>query len=84
MFLLSSAQAMQGNWDGALATAKKVHAKEHKNFVDVHMIAAQGYAAKGLPKEAISEYELFLKEDPDSPKTAMVRQKMAQLQAKVQ
>ena len=84
LFLLTSAQAMQGNWDDALATAKKVHAKEHKAFVDVHMIAAQGYAAKGQPREAIAEYELFLKEDPDSPKAAMVRQKMAQLQAKVQ
>lgn len=84
LFLLASSQAMQGNWDDALATARKVHAREHKNFVDIHMIAAQGYAAKGQPKEAIAEYEFFLKEDPDSPKTAMVRQKMAQMQAKVQ
>ncbi len=84
LFLLTSALAMQGKWDAALDAAKKVHAKDHKNYVDVHMIAAQGYAGKNQPKEAIAEYELFLKEDPDSPKTAMVRQKMAQLQAKVQ
>lgn len=84
LFLLTSAQAMQGKWDDALATARNVHSKKHRAFVDVHMIAAQGYAAKNQPREAIAEYELFLKEDPDSPKTALVRQKMAQLQAKVQ
>jgi tetratricopeptide (TPR) repeat protein len=84
LFLLTSAQAMQGHWDEALATAKRVHAGEHKSFVDVHMIAAQGYAALNQPKLAIGEYETYLKEYPDSPKTALVRQKMAQLQAKVQ
>jgi hypothetical protein len=40
--------------------------------------------SENQPKLAIDEYELYLKEYPDSPRTAQVRQSMAQLQAKVQ
>jgi tetratricopeptide (TPR) repeat protein len=84
LFLLATSQAMQGNWDQALINARKVHAGEHKRFPDVHMIAAQGLAAQNQPKLAIEEYELYLKEYPDSPNAALVRQNMAQLQSKIQ
>jgi tetratricopeptide (TPR) repeat protein len=84
LYLLTASEAMQGKWDEALANARKVHKGEHKQYADVHMIAAQGLAAQNQPKQAIEEYEVYLKEYPDSPRAAQVRQNMAQLQAKVQ
>ena len=84
LFLLASAQYMQGHFDEALATAKKVHGLDHKKWADVHLVAAQASAKKGDDKQAVDEYAMYLKEFPDSPKAAQVRQSMAQLQAKTQ
>ncbi len=82
LFLLADCQAEQGQFEAALATAKKVHEGEHKAYGDIHIIAAQSYLHTNQEKLAIAEYETYLKENPDSPKAASIRQKMAQLQAK--
>jgi tetratricopeptide (TPR) repeat protein len=84
LFLLATAQAMQGNWNQALVNVRKVHSGDHKKYPEVHLIAGQGLAAQDQAKLAIVEYEIYLKEYPDSPRAAQVRQTMAQLQAKVQ
>ena len=39
---------------------------------------------EGQDKLAVEEYSVYLKEYPDSPKSAQIRQSMAQLQAKSQ
>jgi tetratricopeptide (TPR) repeat protein len=84
LFLLASAQYMQGHFDESLNTAKKVHALEHKQYADIHVVAAQAYVKAGQDKLAVGEYETYLTEYPNSPKAAQIRQSMAQLQAKSQ
>jgi tetratricopeptide (TPR) repeat protein len=84
LFLLASSQFLQGQFEQALASARKVHSVEHKQFMDAHLVAAQALVKLGQNSNALDEYNAYLKEYPDSPKAAQVRQSMAQLQAKAQ
>jgi Tfp pilus assembly protein PilF len=84
LFLLASAQFLQSQFEQALLTARRVHVGEHKQYVDAHLVAAQALVKLGKSGDALEEYSTYLKEFPDSPKAAQVRQSMAQLQAKAQ
>lgn len=84
LFLLASAQFLQSHFEEALVTARKVHGVDHKQYVDSHLVAAQALAKLGKSSDALEEYNTYLKEFPDSPKAAQVRQSMSQLQAKAQ
>jgi Tfp pilus assembly protein PilF len=84
LFLLASAQFLQSQFEQALATARRVHAVEHKQYMDSHLVAAQALVKLGRNADALEEYNTYLKEFPDSPKSSQVRQSMAQLQAKAQ
>jgi tetratricopeptide (TPR) repeat protein len=84
LFLLSSAQFLQSHFEQAVLTARRVHIGEHKQFADAHLVAAQALVKLNKNGDALEEYNTYLKEFPDSPKAAQVRQSMAQLQAKTQ
>jgi len=75
-------QLLAGQYDKALATARRVHSMGHDHFADVHLIAGEALVHQNKDAEAVQEYEQYLKEDPDSPNAAQVRAAMAQLQAK--
>jgi regulator of sirC expression with transglutaminase-like and TPR domain len=51
-------------------------------LADIHLIAGEALLHQNHSTEAIQEYELYLKEYPDSPNAAKVRTAMAQIQAK--
>jgi Tfp pilus assembly protein PilF len=80
--LLAREQLLMKQYDKALITAHKVHGLPHDHLADIHLIAGEALLHQNHSTEAIQEYELYLKEYPDSPNAAKVRTAMAQIQAK--
>jgi len=80
--LLASTEYMNKEYDKALVDAQRVHTlPNHEQFAQVHLLAGKLLEMQGHMPEAIAEYQLFLKEDPNSPQAAAVQQEIAQLQA---
>ena len=81
--LLAYFQLEQREFDLAIASARKVHNLPHAKYSMAHYIAATALEAKQDAAGAISEYQLFLKESPDSPSSQQVRKSIASLEARV-
>jgi tetratricopeptide (TPR) repeat protein len=80
--LLASAEFMNKEYDKALADAQRTHRlPNHEQFADIHLVAGQVYQMKNREQDAIAEYQLFLKESPNSPRVPSVQKQVAQLQA---
>lgn len=82
--LRASEELLTGQYDKALTDAQFVHGLGQAHSPDVHLIAGEAFIHMNKNANALKEYEMYLKEDPDSPSAAKVREAMAQLQAKVQ
>ena len=79
---LANAQLQNGEPEQALANAQKVHSlpePEHKKFAIAHLIAAQVLSDRGENQRAREEYRQFLREDPDSPMAARVKDALSKL-----
>jgi len=63
----------------ALAHAQKTHTVEHKGLASAHTVAALALEALNRQPEAISEYELYLQEDPNGRDAARAKDKIARL-----
>ncbi len=81
MALLANCQLAGGHLDEAIATARRVHAIPHERFAVIHLIAAAALEKENNAKEASAEYELFLKEDPNSPRADQARKALKRLSA---
>jgi tetratricopeptide (TPR) repeat protein len=80
--LLASAEFMNKEYDKALADAQRTHRlPNHEQFADIHLVAGQVYQMKGRQQDALAEYQLFVKESPNSPRVPSVQKQIAQLQA---
>lgn len=80
--LLASAEYMNKEYDKALADARRTHTlPNHEQFADVHLLAGKILEMENQSAAAIVEYQLFLKESPNSPQVPMVRKEVAQLEA---
>jgi tetratricopeptide (TPR) repeat protein len=80
--LLASTEYMNKEYDKALADAQRTHRlPNHEQFADIHLVAGQVYEMKNRQQDAIAEYQLFLKESPNSPRVPSVQKQLAQLQA---
>lgn len=77
--MLAVAQIQLGDFDGALANARKVHQLEHEKYAISHYISANVLSRRGLREDAISEYELFLKEAKNSPTAKVAKAELKQL-----
>ena len=82
--LRASEELLTGQYDKALADAQHVHDMGGAHIADVHLIAGEALIHMNRLADALKEYEMYLKEDPDSPSAAKVREAMTQMQAKVQ
>ena len=80
--LFSKEELLTGQYEKALAHARRVHTLPHDHLAEVHLIAGEALLHEGHSSEAVKEYEQYLKEYPDSPNAAKVRDAMAQIQAK--
>ncbi len=77
--LLAIAQIQQGQVDEAIASASRVHALDHKSYAIAHLVLARAYESKSQKDKAISEYKLFLQEEPSGPRSDAARNDLAQL-----
>lgn len=64
---LTYAQLMNHNYTGAIATARQVHGRSHKDVAIVHYYAAAAWDSLSNQKESRLELETLLREDPKSP-----------------
>ncbi|HLQ52102.1 MAG TPA: tetratricopeptide repeat protein [Terriglobales bacterium] len=79
--LLAYCQALTGQLEKAVLTARRVHDfKQHAGYAYAHMIAATALQSSGKLNEAIQEYRQFLAEDPDDPRVAAAKQQLQKLQ----
>ena len=79
--LLSNVQYLNKDYSRALSNARKVHSMPHEGSANVHLVAGNVLLLQNDERGAMAEFELFLKEDPNSPLVARVREAMARIQA---
>lgn len=82
--LLADAQLLNQQYDAAIASAQKAHGLPHEKLALTHYIAAKAYEHQNRPKEAISELQEFLKEEPQGARADHMRQELQQLQRQAQ
>ncbi len=84
LMLLADAEYMNRHFDAAIVSAHASHAaaQEHPSFV--HYIAARAYQQENRQQEALTEFQMFLKEEPKGPRADHVRGDIAKLQQATQ
>ena len=80
--LLCRAQLLDKHYDGAIATARRVHAMPHGAFAIVHYIAARAYQREGRTSDAVAEFRILLQEEPAGPRADAVRKELAEMERK--
>jgi tetratricopeptide (TPR) repeat protein len=80
--LLTGAEFANKEYDKALVDVQRTHAlPDHEPFAEVHIMAGKVLQMQNHPDAAIAQFQLFLKEKPDSPQAESVRKQLARLQA---
>lgn len=80
--LLATTEFANKEYDKALGDVERTHAlPNHEQFAEVHLMAGKVLRMQNHREAAIAQFELFLKEKPDSPQAESVRQALAALQA---
>jgi tetratricopeptide (TPR) repeat protein len=72
----------QGQYDLAIATARRVHSLPHQDYTTVHFTAASAFEHEGRVQDAISELQTFLGESPQSPNVDAARKAISNLQSR--
>lgn len=72
LILLSYTQFMDKSFDAAVATSRKAHALDTPHAF-AHRVAARAFEQKRQGTNAIAELEIFLKEEPSSPRADEAR-----------
>jgi len=78
--LLATTEFSNKEYDKALADVERTHAlRNHEQYAEVHLMAAKVLRMQNHPEAAIAQFQLFLKEKPDSPEAQSVREAVAAL-----
>jgi tetratricopeptide (TPR) repeat protein len=80
LMLMADVQYMEGHYDAAIATAKKVHALPNDHPATAHYIAAKAYEQEHRSQDALAEFQVFLKEEPTGPRADHVRSDITKMQ----
>ena len=80
LILLSYAEFMDQQFDAAIATCHRAHALE-KPHAFVHRVAARAFERKQDGANAVTELELFLKEEPPGPRADAARKELQRVEA---
>jgi Tfp pilus assembly protein PilF len=84
LVMMANSELAIGQYDSAVLHARKVHELPHQHLALAHVIAATALEGQHKPAEAAAEYELFLREDPNSPRAPGVRQALMRVSAQAQ
>lgn len=83
--LLASTEFANKEYDKALGDVERTHTlPNHEQFAEVHLMAGKVLRMQNHREAAIAQFELFLKEKPESPQGESVRQALAALRAEQQ
>lgn len=83
--LLATTEFANKEYDKALADVQRTHALPlHEQFAEVHLMAGKVLRMQNHPQAAMVQFQMFLKEKPDSPQAEGVRQALASLMAQQQ
>jgi tetratricopeptide (TPR) repeat protein len=84
LVLLANVQLLNQHLDDAIANCRKVHAMSQSSHALAHYVAGRALEHENRPKEAVTEFQTFLREEPSGPRADAVRKEMAGLQAQIQ
>ena len=82
LMMLAYAQWQILEFDAAQASALKVHQGDPDRFPLAHLIAARVYEMKGNQNAAQEQYQIYLKEAPDTPDARVAKEGMQRLAAR--
>jgi len=83
LFLLAYAQLTDQHLDQALQTSRQGHEAKLNQHAYLHLVAANAYEQQNKIAQSISELQMYLSEEPTSPRGEKVRSAIATLQAQV-
>jgi len=79
--LLASTEFANKEYDKALADVQRMHElRNHQQFAEVHIMAGKVLSMQNHREAAITQFQLFLTEKPESPEGESVRKALASLQ----
>ncbi len=84
LVLLAQVQLLDHHYADAIASAGKVHAMSHGSYAVVHYLAARACERLNRLPDAVSEFILFLAEEPTGERANAARQEMATIQKQLQ
>ena len=84
LVLLAQVQLLDRHYEDAIASADKVHAMSHGQYSVVHYVAARACERLNRLPDAVSEFILFLAEEPAGDRANAARQEMAAIQKQLQ
>jgi Tfp pilus assembly protein PilF len=77
--MLAVAEIQDGKLDDAIKDAQRVNAMPHEGYSAVHYVAGEALEEKHQYAEASTEYNLYLKENPNGPDSTEVRSALQRL-----
>jgi tetratricopeptide (TPR) repeat protein len=84
LVLLTQSQLLDHHYEDAIAGASKVHSMSHDPHALVHYVAARACERLNRLPDAVSQFNLFLTEEPSGERAAAVRQELGALQKQLQ
>ena len=80
--LLATEEFANKEYDKALADVERTHElPNHEQFAEVHIMAGKVLRMRNQREAAKAQFQMFLKEKPDSPLAESVREALASLDA---
>jgi len=80
--LLATTEFANKEYEKALVDVDRTHAlPNHEQFAEVHIMAGKVLGMQNHPDAAIEQFQLFLKEKPESPEAESVRKAITSLSA---
>jgi len=80
LMLLANIELVEKQYQEAILNCQKVHAMAHDRYAVVHYIAARAFEHLNRLREAATELQTFLQEEPSGPRTDAARQELTSLQ----
>lgn len=77
--LLSQAELVNKHYDAAIQTVRAAHESASQHSALVHFVAARAFAFKSQLENAVSELQVFLREEPEGKRAEQVRSEILRL-----
>jgi tetratricopeptide (TPR) repeat protein len=83
LVLLANVELLEGHYDQAIADCGRAHSLAQDPHALAHYIAARAFEHQNRPAEAVTEFQIFLREEPSGERAQAVRRELSNLQTQV-